>query len=541
MKKYKSLFFGFLLVTVINSIFSKSVLLNSGSNSFFFQERFISLYNSLIHWDFFPTINELANGGLGYPTPLFYNNWYLYPFALLKGFNLSNEMITLIFVWLLNYLTGLVIYMVGRKYTTHDLKIFFVTLIFIINPYRIFLILKTARYPELLAQTIVIVVFYFFIESLYKNDRKYYIGLVISLFLLTITHNITTLLTIIALIILFAVNYKRITKEIFINFFKYGLLFIGCASFYIFPIIEQQKFQSLFVESNPLNKLSDSYKEITLVQSLINSIFQFQMVETINIFFIIFFIIILFKNRELKPLSITIFIMFLLELVFFNFKFFDDTFINVIQFHTRFYSVICPLISILILQNKFNFKMKRVYLQTLVGFYFIASMFILVFYVDLNNSNINRKQLSDTELTYQVGTGYEYAPISLSNYINVQADSFDSNILKIKKLNNIKYLNNHGKYKLKDKYNELDIDYEDSDGIITVPIMNYKGYVAEVDGIEVPINTSDYGLVKVDTGKKSGNLTIEYRKTLVQKISGILSILSFIFMYLILYKNRKKT
>ncbi|MBR4278793.1 MAG: hypothetical protein IKT34_01330, partial [Clostridia bacterium] len=73
---------------------------------------------------------------------------------------------------------------------------------------------------------------------------------------------------------------------------------------------------------------------------------------------------------------------------------------------------------------------------------------------------------------------------------------------------------------------------------IDVPLLMYKGYTAHLsDGTELECYKGKYNRIRVNVGDvREGEITFEYTGTAVQKISGVVSVVSLIVMiaYLIM-------
>ena len=137
----------------------------------------------------------------------------------------------------------------------------------------------------------------------------------------------------------------------------------------------------------------------------------------------------------------------------------------------------------------------------------------------------------------------QYSPIGngeyLPNNLNLAIDN--SNVVDIDNSKNLDY---------KKDYLKLQATLDDKAGTkIQIPYIYYKGYKAKIidkNGQEHELIVSqnkDTGLVMVKNQDKiSGKLIIEYKMTLVQKISYIISSLTIltIIVYTIIWNRRKK-
>ncbi|MDL2215286.1 hypothetical protein LJC00_03765, partial [Dysgonomonas sp. OttesenSCG-928-M03] len=72
-----------------------------------------------------------------------------------------------------------------------------------------------------------------------------------------------------------------------------------------------------------------------------------------------------------------------------------------------------------------------------------------------------------------------------------------------------------------------------------LPLIYYKGYKASLDGKEIELVQSSNGLVEISI-PKSGQVTTWYNGTLIQRISLIISLMTFIVLIIYIIKNKNK-
>lgn len=511
---------------------------NSGVDVAYLYNRILGLNYSLKNLDMMPQINLFALNGLGYPSPIFYNDWYLYPISLLSLLGIPINILIYLFIFIINILTCALLYKISMKINANKLLSLVISLAFVFNPYRVFLIIKTTRLSEALAQIFIILCLYYFMEILNNNLKKStVIKLSLSMFMLLLTHNISTLITIFTMIILFLFSIKKINKHILINLVYSGLLFLFLSLGTLLPMLEQITYQDIYLKYISYVNLSDSYHINTLSSIIYNTFTGILLSEGLSIILIIIFIVNSF-NKNSIPLKLTIITLIVMYLFVFRLDFVDLTILNTVQFYTRFNNIICLLIIFYLINNKNFLLPKTIFISSLV---LLFCQICLVYPLSIsfsNNQNIN----VDNDYTLSIGGGLEYLPSEYVDKIKVSyLEPVDSTNFLSKLNDEIEYnKNDYNKFTVSTKYNYIKIDLETVNATqITLPRISYKGYVLKLNNNKINYHKDDFGMITVDLKKNTkGLLTLEYKLTLIQIISKIISFIVFIVSLYYLYKYK---
>lgn len=474
----------------------------------FHTNRMIGLSESLANSDLFPKLDFRALDGFGYANPIFYSNWYLYPFSIMYLTVRNVEVVMLSLILFYNLVFSFLTYRILLKKTNHKLKSLFLTSVFIYAPYKICITEFQFRLGEFMAYYLTIFVLYYYFETI-KNKQNWW-KLTLSMSMLLITHNISGLITTTVLLVLFLIHL--IQRKITLNLFWYlalaGIFTIGLSLFYYLPIIEQSMFQSIsFSTSNPFrldtNKMS--------VPKYLGNLFFFSTVTpTLNIFITGLFLSYLLKKGK-WDYKLTIIVTFVFMLSLNIFPFFSETFINNIQFYHRYTGIIQALVVLLVADYDLEENKKsNIQYACLTASYFMLLSFLSPIFLRefqrtsvLNMIDAKIIDMNNLELySYDIGYGQEYLPTALNN------TEF--------------YLKNPEDYTFVRNYNKVIIDTNESE-TITLPVTAYKGYKAYSNGVEQEMKLKE-GLFRLDV-KYSEQYVIKYERTFVQNLSLAISVL----------------
>ena len=224
-KKHQTKFI--VVLFFVTSIFLASFLRQGDIYSFivdypFHFNRILGISETIRHGEVFNTIDFNFMGGLGYLNPVFYNNLFLYPFAILKLIGLSNVSIISILIFSIYFLIQTVSFFSSKTYFCNTKDSLLFTLSYSFSSYFLFDIVYRGAIGELFALALIPIPLFAFLNILFKNDYKKYWVLSIGLLLVFINHNISTLLLILLFIVLYLINIfnNKESKNITITFFK---------------------------------------------------------------------------------------------------------------------------------------------------------------------------------------------------------------------------------------------------------------------------------------------------------------------------------
>lgn len=213
-------------------------------------------------------------------------------------------------------------------------------------------------------------------------------------------------------------------------------------------------------------------------------------------------------------------------------------FVSFVQFPWRFYAVTFVLLSVsaavyLYYVLRFTEGLKAgVIVVTLVSLF---AMGLHKFGVDTRHEFYeNDKYTANVEMTYHIGMG-EWLPWNAKINLDKVKERTDKLLLDGEK--EVEFERKGGKLTFvlpKEEYKYAEIPY-----------IWYKGYTAKDEtGLNMYVNMSDIGMVKVDLSRAVGEVTIEYRSTPLQVTAYIMTFTSLtgliIFFFASKIKGKKK-
>jgi len=530
-----SFILAFLLITPY--LFSGFYL---GDDAFFHLSRIEGLKNTIIDKQFLAKIYPFKNFGFGYASPIFYCDIFLYLPAILLLFNLPLIPVYLFFLFLFlvitSYSMGITAFLISKNEKT----MLFAALFYSLSPYHLFDIYQRASLGEIMAMSffpLLIISLYYLIKL--KSDKYYYLAF--SMTLIVCSHNISLIMAILYLIVYLGLNYRNLSRKVFINIFKAGILAISLASFFIFPMLEFLSVQDYFLNhiQNTSNLASYAlefaalfnFKEVLSINNLNLGILMslalcYQLIRAKYRKYAILVLLLLISTTNLIPYRYL-------------------GFMTIIQFPFRFFIIISPIASLLAADffSKFYYKIGIIIASLLL----VNSSFVISGILEnLNKTNANFVYSDILDNTYGQAISSDYGYTSLE-LINAEYLPY-STILNYDKFKTVMRYDNFDvvdgqleknftslKIKLNQVYPNLNI---------MLPISYYPGYhLYKTDSNyhkieEIPsFKGSYYPLVTFKAVQSDeGYYLLDYEATLIQKASLLLSFLAILYS---IYKLKK--
>ena len=570
-----------LLFLVISFIFSVCYLfellyINKHDDAIFHLERLINLSEQLKQGAWKPIANPFALDGYGYPTDLFYGNFYLYPFAWLiaKGSTpisslaLLSILIQFTTLWIAYFSAPRLIKCFGLEFEIRkmqQLSIYFALFMTLFFP-RVYNMVNRFAIGELVGAIflpIVMIGIFSFINEKPKTLNKW----LIAGFSLTLTtHLISFLVNCIIFLMVLFFAYKKwfFQKEKWLELIRSIGFAILLTSFFLFPLLEQLlSNEFLYQVYQPHGPISEYAFNILSTDSILVPCFI-----QIGLLFIGR---LLFKHTALLPktdrLIIRSFSVFCYSLILvtdlFPWELFDQCFpITMIQFPFRLLnwsSFFLALGGVIFFQTNstffnFDFTSDKLKIKLLL----IGGLFSLVTCLSMNNHYLSRlkhlinmeeevisgqviesdsdsKQFIPEYTQYEIGRG-EYLPSRL-----------DVELLKTK--DNHLMINHHKIRNITYRLNGITQEWQFNSTIekiqtIQIPIIHYKGYEVQLNHQTIPYSQSPNGLIQVDFVQpivltEGETLTVSYIGTTVQTVSFWISIGTLETTIILTIKKRK--
>lgn len=547
-----------ILIFFIISIFLSAFLRQGDVYTFivdypFHFNRILGVAENIKQGEIFNSIDFNTMGGLGYLNPLFYNNLFLYPFALMKVVGFSHTTIISTLLFFIYFITQIVSFFSAKSYFKNTMDSLLFTFSFTLSSYHLFDIVYRGAIGELLAIAMLPIPLFAFLNILLKNKYNNYWLLSIGLLLVFINHNITTLLLIALFIILYLLNIFKNSeaKNITITFFKSGILFTTLSLFYTIPMLLASHSQEFNVGVNSIFNLSDTTKlwqYTNVVETIIHSFINNPLSANLGIVGIFSIIVGIIRFNKLSRFSKQILIIsisiFSSMFLFMDTGMLNSTPINIIQFSWRFYIILVPILSILFIDILNGFKKEKIIKNLKIATLAFYVVFIGIFKVvqlDIIIPNMDVSLMSTVEYidnnnnyTYNIGTGREYLPSVIKPQFNDYADLIEMS-------HDIHSQNSSTRiFDVDKKYSSISFDVVTlNKDIIEVPFIYYKDFFkVTANDKEIPFEISENGMIQltIDSNFK-GTILVEHENPWYVWFSYLCT---FVFSSLVIYLFSKK-
>lgn len=498
-----------------------------------------------------------ALNGYGYANPLFYGDVFLYFPAILSALGLS--VVTSYKIMCLLIMTAAFLSMLYCSYriTRSVNTALFTAGIYSFGPYFATDLIVRSAIGESLAFIFIPLAFLGLHSILYNYDKDSteWLWLPIGMAGLILSHVISTVLFAIVILVICCVKIKaiftdskkllRLTVSVFIV--------IALSSFFVLPMLEQMKFQKLAVTS------ADTYSVSNFVNRKVPYLGLFiphgwlgWMHDALGIDFgaeyvswypamlgYALIICLLLRIKNQKKLSgyggdgylIGFVLTLVLCMPFVPLSYLKPA-LGFIQFIWRFYIVaaFCMTIYFMKLYQKLDIVKASRFI--LVGMCAVFILTVVSTYASDFESKYIKRESPEKYNADDIGSG-EYLPAgtdldrTLQRGMTVMTnyDDFDADVRR-----------NNGITTVRVRDNTHD------DSKIEAPLIMYKGYLARSGSgdRQFEVSKSENGLVSVDIGGYNGSINIIYAGTAIQKISWIISVISFALLIIYGVIKRKK-
>lgn len=453
----------------------------------------ISFYNG----NYNPYMYQSCYSKYGYPFGIFYPDTYLKPFAflILIGCNIYFSMTLMLFC--INLATLLIPYFLLQK-TEWKMNAFSISLLYFLYPYRF--LDYAIRFS--IGELFFFVFFPFILYGLYKifKEHKFSFGLMLGFWGVAHGHILSILLVIIFLIFFYLYNFKNLNKQIIkCTIINAILVLLSCIDVYL-PILEAQINENLLYETNPT--FGGTLLENTLQICKPNI-----MIHILVLLVIVFLIYKMIKiNNDIWKSIISLIILFIFITNLFPWNWFS--FLSIIQFPFRLFVYGCipwviitlKLENMLIKHSSFKIGIVRILC-------IIEILLTFAFAYVYESFDINKT----------------YDNIGAGDYINSDVDSYDLTFLD------------------KNKNRDLDIrtnNYLCENGFL--PIFYNGRYEINLEDKILSYENKE-GLLYIPELKDTNtNVVVNYKSTVIQNLSYIISIISTIAIFVYILKNNKR-
>ena len=491
--------------------------------------RIQQISEGIVNWNIPVIIHSSLLNGAGYANSIFYPELFLYFPALLHAIGISTVTSYKIFTLAITWVTFISMYICAKKISKSDSIAMLATFLYTFCLYRIVDVYTRAALGEVLAFIFIPIVILGCYELIYEGKKDKWWIIPLGIFGIANSHIISSVFAVGIILYFILVNLGRIfkNKKIILSIILSGLISILIVTSVFVPMIEQVLNADYKVFKNE-NDWELDERTLMITQIFLDNYtnlneaenpIQDKMNLSIGIMLLLLPVLMLIckNSNEEKKFINQLFALGLLLMIaitnIFPWKYFEM--FNFIQVPWRLNLVISAVFAIVgsyafyyvIKQNKKEFTIILLIVIALV-----TSRYL--------NSISYSPYLNSEEVKNDIGTG-EYLPQGLS----------------MENLEVYNISNKDVKYNYTKEYNKLETNLTDNEvsKAINIPLLYYKGYVANLKDKEGRVTelelkeNKENGQVIVSSDKNiKGNVTVEYKMTLVQKISYAISAISLI-------------
>lgn len=493
---------------------------------------------------------------LGYANPLFYPELFLYIPAIIMNV-LSLHVLTAykLFLIIITFFTFLSMYYVTKKIFGKKEIAYLSSFLYIFSLYRITDIYVRGALGELLAFIFVPILIYGLYNVIFEDSKKWYL-ICFGFWGLINSHILTfaIVIPVILLICLFNIDIIFKNKKIFVKLLIAAILSVLLCIGFVGPMLEQKSVgkykvddheadtsEALLERANSLSMtFSSSVKSGYAVDSSVRDDGLSSGIGGILI--VLAALVFLRKNINYKENRFEIqgliigFLMLIMTTKIFPWKYFP--FLTIVQFPYRLNLFPTLFFALIGAKNYYELFENKKDACIILGLLIVILSGITLSNITLNFNPAIYQTFEDLidinkGVDREVGNG-EYLPDSVDK-TNLDLELYNIN----DKEHKIEFTRNNSTVEFEYNLNENDFE-------LNVPLIYYKGYVASIKDnngnttkLEV-IQNKENGEVLIKSDKNlSGIVTVEYKMTIIQKISYIISIISFIIIVYIFVKETK--
>nr|WP_249921823.1 YfhO family protein [Enterococcus sp. 7F3_DIV0205] len=473
----------------------------------------------------------------GYGADLFYPSILLLPFAIFRIIGISFVPSYYLYQLLLSFLTASTSYYFLYSVKKSQKLALLFSCFYTLSTYRLIDQSVRAALGETLA-FIFLPLFILGIYSIFYSNRHRWQLLGIGMSLLIASHLITAFYSFIFLLLFIVINWKKCKQAQIKSLVQAGLLSLGLSAWFVFPYLEQIRYLTFNFANTTLWASGLNFNLSNLfMNSLANMSAPFtELAPNIGLLLLVAIVTAIFSYRKLtlvnKRLTLATIFFSLVSTTIFPWGFFKVSILATIQFPWRlllFTSFSASLLAVCLIEQFLILSRKDVLILMA-----LASFLTMGFNINnLTQSNIqNNITVTDENFTdfyeSEIGHGKEYLvkDTDFKKYFASPGLFIDG----VPSLDSSHH-----------ERNEYNVDYYSAqiNGAqeVQLPKFYYKGYEVQVNQKVIPTYNKE-GLVTVKLGQGVHNIRISYRKTTIQKISVIFSVL--VVGLLIFYNFLKK-
>lgn len=559
----------YIFIIIIGIMITSSLLINGlpiGHDAIYPITRTIGTAISLSEGQVPPLVTSNFANGFGYSWNIFYPPLSTYAMLILKIFTFSYTNALKALVILSVIVSGIIMYTLMKEITNSKKVALIGAIFYMAAPYRLTDIYVRMAIGEILAFVFIPIVF-LGLYNLFEKDGKKHWCITIGAVGLLLSHNISTLLTVITAAIYVLYNIKklkdfRILKKILIN-----ILFICLiVSFFYVPLVETKMSADYSVFEYGKMGSTGSVKQ--------NSVYLFQllfgkmqtgssypltdadnlnkdMCLTLGLFLVVplLFTPFIYKNikKEKRGLYLLTLITGIILTICVTTIFPWDKMpqmVSIIQHPFRLMLIITFLFTIISTINisKLLEKVedKHVLAITLITLIYIGPLISNTFNVDINFSEKTYYEID------AMTEGQESSP-SCAYYEYLPTKAEDNKDYIANRKQEVAIIEGNINIENQSKENGIfTCDFtKNQNGTVKLelPYIYYPGYSVTIGDKKIKTYESENGLVEIQLeNEESGTIEVEYKGTVLSKITWVISILAtLVFIGIVINDIRRIT
>lgn len=388
------------------------------------------------------------------------------------------------------------------------------------------------------------------IYKLFQKEKGEWI-LIIGAVGLLITHNLSTMITVIIAFIYFCTNLSKLKdKQILKKSVLNVVLILIISAFFWIPVIQTLTFnhydvyeENAMATANSFTKAGLDLKDLFFTSK--DSTFVFEI--GFPILLMIFSSFFVFRNvtktnikKEYLLFGCLGILCTLMATTYFPWGFLDNAF-KILQFPWRmlvfsnfFFAIICSI--------NVSHLLKKFGIIDVVFFSFLTLAFVLPLshFIPTNSEMVDIEKQSLGVVTEKknhtiaaMGKG-EYLP-TIINHNRTYINSREDNICILKGIGKIENLEKNGQ-KLTCKIESLE-----DNSIFEFPYIYYPGYQVTVNGNEIPCFESKNGFLAISLPQSPmSDIVVEYTQTNAMKTSKLISLIGIVLLGCYIFHEKSK-
>lgn len=497
--------------------------------------RIVAIKEELELGNFPVLIHSNLKDGFGYANPLFYPEIFLYIPAVICMLGANCFVAYKIFIFLINLATIMIAYYSANIIFKNKKVVWITTLLYTVAFYRLSDIYIRGAIGEALALTFLPLILSGLYEIIFGENKKWWI-ICFGLFGIINSHVLTFVMTIVLILVICLFNIVRIVKQKrFKNLVVAGSVSVLLSLSFAFPYLEQasnNKYNVNEYTNIVIQETGESIKE------MLNISFNAQdAYKSVGIIVIGLALISLFSNKKEDENYFTkqLLLIGVVLLISSSSKMPWNKLcakihaVSTIQFVYRLNIITTVLLTYCggygiynLLQNK-----NKILIPVVVAI-IILQYSLMIFTLDINEPN------------YSAEEAFNLSPTGNSEYLPLGTKFKDKTVRNIFTETPIEFTRIGSK---------IEFYYDDTENpmVIHIPLVYYKGYKAYIEEengskTELFISQDEYSKnIHLNSDKIiTGKITVEYKMTITQKFSYIITYTSLILLFIYIFVTKKR-